>query len=80
MGRIYHAGARGRRRTGKLLGVIYELFEAGQMVKSFITEVDCSLETAFTESMEALDEDSIAPVVGMDDHGGLEDGVEQVGA
>ena len=53
MGRIYHAGARGRRRTGKLLGVIYELFEAGEMVKSFITEVDCSLEMAFTESMEA---------------------------
>ena len=48
------------------------------MVKSFITEVNCSLETAFTESMEALDEDSIAHVVGMDDNGGLEDGVEQV--
>ena len=79
MGRIYHAGARGRRRTGKLLGVTYELFEAGQKVKSFITEVDC-LETAFTESMGGLDEDSIATVVGLDDHGGVEDGVEQVGA
>ena len=52
-GRTYQAGARGRRRTGKLLGVTYELFEAGQKVKSFITEVDCSLETALTESMEA---------------------------
>ena len=29
------------------------MFEAGQMVKSFFTEVDCSLETALTESMEA---------------------------